>query len=1175
MRLRRWLAPVVGALVVLGSIMVGVSVGADSQPGRAATASHPNLALRAMSRAQRRAISPHLAYARPGSAARASRSASAQALRHDSTSQCPWLNDSLSVQTRVSMLLAQMTLSDKLDLMEGHNGDAPNGAIGDTHAIPSLCVPEVTEEDGPAGVADGVSGATQLPAPVNDAATWDPSQARQYGKVLGNEEWVKGNEVVYAPTINIDRDPRWGRNFESLSEDPLLTGTLAIAEIQGIQSQGPIAQVKHYAVYNVETNRNTPADDDIIDTRTLHEIYLPAFYDATIVGKAGSVMCSYSSPNGVFACENAPLLSILEQRWGYKGFVGSDYGAVHSTVASANAGLDQEQASTYFGPALQAAVEDGQVSMATIDEAVTRILTEMFRFDLFDHPATGNESVDASTPGHVDFAQKNSERGTVLLKNAGSILPLNSKAGSIAVIGPDGTTNPETAGGGSAAVNPTGPVISPLQGITARAGSRVSVSSYSGTTPSAAAAAARGAQVAVVFANNFESEGSDLPNITLQNNQNAMISAVAKANPNTIVVLNTGGPVTMPWISHVAGVLEAWYPGQEDGAAIASILFGDTNPSGHLPETFPASLAQAPTHPAARFPGKNGEVHYSDKLLVGYRYYDTANVTPLFPFGYGLSYTSFRYSNLQLSSTTVPNTTSGPDGGQNTTELTATATVTNTGARAGADVAQLYLGDPASTGEPARQLEGYQRVSLRPGQSKQVTFPLTGHDLSYFSVAADGWVVPDGTFTAYVGDSSATANLPLQQSFTVSQSIGARTASLSAPSSAAPASTFTVAATFHNDGDYALDGAHAALKVPAGWTVSAQSQIPSTVAPQQSVSVVWTVTVPVGAQGTQGDLQARFIGSTAGGAPMVVASQSGQVNVQPIVTSQVPSTPPLVGAGQNVTESVTLTNHLSQPVQVTLTAQPPAGVTVTPSPDTITVPANGTADASLTVSATASAAGNQTVPVDVSVAVGSRSYTESSIGLPVNVAYPSLAAAFDNTGISDDSNPSAASFDTGGDSYSEQQLTAAGFAPGATFTHDGITYTWPSAPAGSPDNVIGNGQAIAISGSGSTLGLLGASNNGNATGPVTVVYTDGTTTTTTVTFNDWYSNAAAAGGDILVTTSDWNQAQPTYSHAVSIYAASVPLDPSKTVADVILPTESQQAPSGPGPFHVFAIGIGS
>ena len=343
----------------------------------------------------------------------------------------------------------------------------------------------------------------------------------------------------------------------------------------------------------------------------------------------------------------------------------------------------------------------------------------MFTHGFFNTQPTGNESTNASTPAHVAFAQQNSEEGTVLLKDSGSILPLSSQTTSIAVIGADGTTDPETAGGGSAAVNPTGSVISPLQGITARAGSGVTVSSYSGTTPADAAATAAGAKVAIVFANNFESEGSDLQNITLQNNQDALISAVADANPHTIVVLNTGGPVTMPWLSDVQGVLEAWYPGQQDGAAIASILFGDTNPSGHLPETFPVSLAQAPTAAAARFPGANGTVQYSDKLEVGYRYYDTENVTPLFPFGFGLSYTSFKYSKPEALRQARHEHDLRPDGGQSSTELTVTATVKNTGSRAGADVAQLYLGDPASTGEPARQLEGFQRVTLAPGKPRR------------------------------------------------------------------------------------------------------------------------------------------------------------------------------------------------------------------------------------------------------------------------------------------------------------------------------------------------------------------------------------------------------------------------------------------------------------------------
>jgi beta-glucosidase len=1169
---RRLRALTTGGIAVACSLAIGASAGASTGSDRAATASHPNASLRAMTPAQRAAVSPHLAFARPGAVIHASANAGATA----NAANCPWLNTSLPVDRRVSMLEAKMTLADRLDLMEGHNGDATNGAIGDTHAIPSLCVPEVTQQDGPAGVADGVSGATQLPAPVNDAATWDRSAAKQYGQVLGNEEWTKGNMVVYAPTINIDRDPRWGRNFESLSEDPLLTGTLGASEIKGIQSQGPIAQVKHYAIYNNETNRNTSADDVVIDARTMHEIYLPAFYDTAIKGGAGSVMCSYSSPNGTFACQNQPLLSILEQRWGYKGWVGSDYGAVHDPIPSVNAGLDQEQGSQLFGPVLQPAVLDGQIPMSTIDAAAERVLFEMFKHGFFNRQPPGNESTNASTAAHVAFTQQNSEEGTVLLKDSGSILPLSSAGtSSIAVIGADGTSDPETAGGGSAAVNPTGSVVSPLAGITARAGSGVTVSSYSGTTPADAAATARGAKVAVVFANNFESEGSDLQNITLQNNQNQLISAVARANPHTIVVLNTGGPVTMPWLSDVQGVLEAWYPGQQDGAAIASVLFGDTNPSGHLPETFPASLAQAPTAAAARFPGVNGKVQYSDKLEVGYRYYDTENVTPLFPFGFGLSYTSFKYSGLKLSAKHVKNTTSGPDAGQGSTELTVTANVTNTGSRAGADVAQLYLGDPASTGEPARQLEGFRRVMLKPGESKTVTFPLSGHALSFFDTNADGWVLPTGDFTAYVGDSSATENLPLSKSFTVTKSVGARTETLSAPASVGPESTFTATATFSNDGDFPLTGVSSKLALPAGWSAKAQSAVPAKVAAHGSLTESWTVTVPASAQGTTGTLTASISGSTKGGAATKVASATQQVSVEPVIEATAPPAP-LIDPGQSTTLSVSLTNRLPDGVTVTLAPQPPTGVTVTPSPDTLTIPGDGTATATFTVSATAAGSGNQKIPLAITANDGSATFTVAPAELSVNVAFGSLAASFDNTGISDESAPfTSASFDGSNQSFSEEQLTTAGFGPGATFTHDGIPYTWPSAAAGTPDNVVGAGQAIQISGQGSMLGVLGASNNGNATGPVTVIYTDGTQTTGQVTLNDWYSNAEPAPGDILVTTPNWDHSPAQGPHAVSVYAQSIPIDPTKTVADVILPSSTTELSTASAPFHVFALGIGT
>ncbi len=1098
------------------------------------------------------------------------------AVKPAAAANCPWLDTSLPTARRVSLVLAQMTLADKLDLMHGNTAPSTNGSIGSTPAIPSLCIPEVTQEDGPAGVADGVRGVTQLPAPVNDAATWDPSAARSYGQVLGAEEWVKGNEVVYAPTINIDRDPRWGRNFESLSEDPYLTGTLATSEIGGIQSQGPIAQVKHYAVYNQETYRNSPADAPQIDQRTLHEIYLPAFYDAVTKGKAGSVMCSYSSPNGTYACEDGPLLQILEHRWGYPGWVGSDYGATHSTVAAANAGLDQEQpGSSYFGDPLAAAVNAGQVSPTTINEAVTRVLTEMFRFGLFNHQPSGNESTPASTPAHVAFAQQNAEEGTVLLKDTGRVLPLASTTSSIAVIGADGSTSPESAGGGSAAVTASS-VISPLQGITARAGSGVEVTSYSGTTPSAAATVARSAQVAVVFANNFESEGSDLANITLQGNQNAVIAAVARANPHTVVVLNTGGPVTMPWLSQVPSVLEAWYPGQQDGAAIASVLFGDTNPSGHLPETFPASLAQTPTASTARFPGVNGKVQYSERLGVGYRYYDTAGVTPLFPFGYGLSYTSFGYSHLHLSTRNVANATSGPGGHQSSTLLTATARVTNTGTRAGSDVAQVYLGDPSAVGEPARQLEGYQRVTLQPGQSTTVAFPLTGHDLSYFDTSANGWVVPDGGFTAYVGDSSALTGLPLHQAFTVTRSIGARSAALAAPATVAPTASFTATATFANNGDYPLRSTEAVLSAPAGWKVTTRGHVPTRVLAHQTVTASWTVTVPESAQATSTTLTAALRGVTGRRQPATAFSATAPVAVGPLVAAAAPPAS-IVASGSSATVTAELISQIPRAVSVEVGATSPSGITVTPASQTVTVEPSGT-PVDLTVSVPSTTQGGTfTVPLTLTASDRGRTYALPGISLTVTVPYASFPAAYDNPGISDNSDIAAGNFDGNGYSYSQQALDAVGLAPGATVTHAGLSYTWPNVAAGQPDNVIAEGQTIAVSGQGSTLGFLAAANNGTSTGPVTVTYTDGTSASTTISVADWFANQAVPGSDILATTSSWN-APPgnTFgNHQVSVYATSVPLDPSKTVASVTLPAVSAGVAQGQqNALHLFALSIG-
>ena len=531
----------------------------------------------------------------------------------------------------------------------------------------------------------------------------------------------------------------------------------------------------------------------------------------------------------------------------------------------------------------------------------------------------------------------------------------------------------------------------------------------------------------------------------------------------------------MPWLSQVAAVVDAWYPGESNGTALASVLFGQVDPSGHLPVTFPEDLSQVPASSPAAFPGVNGEVQYSEGIDVGYRYYDASNETPMFPFGYGLSYTNFSYSHLAITPQQVENTASNPGptscgcNGQSSRQVTVSATVTNTGKVAGSDVAQLYLGDPASAGEPPRQLKGFQKVTLQPGQSTTVRFGLTGHDLSYWDSAASGWVLPDGRYGVYVGDSSALAGLPLRGGFGVTRSVGARYATVSAPLTVSPGSSATVNVTVVNQGDYALPDARFSVGVPDGWSVASPA-------------------------------------------------------------------PVTVGAGQTVTRSVQVRVPAgAQPGTVTLTAK-------------VTAPGGPGGRPSLVVATTT-----------------------------VAVAAASLSAAYNNTGISDNADESAADYDGSGDSFSAQALAAAtptALTPGTKVTIGGTTFTWPDVAAGTPDNVVASGQSIALSGSGTDLGFLGSSQNGTATGTVTVHYTDGSTTSTTLNMADWYANAAAVGNQLLTTTSSWNfQSNSLGAHPVSLYFASVPLAKGKTVASVTLPTLSTGG--GTTAMHIFAMAIGS
>jgi len=666
---------------------------------------------------------------------------------------CPWLNEpNVAVATRVAQLMGAMTQDQKDAMLYG---TASPDYIGQILGQPSLCIPNVNLEDGPSGVGDGLGGVTQMPDGEASAATFDTNYEQAYGTAIGQEFAGKGVNVTLGPTINMVRDPRWGRSYETFGEDPYLSGEMATADVRGIQSQGVMPVLKHAAAYNIEQ----PAGTIIVSPRVLQEIYLPAFQTAIEKGRAAGVMCAYSNVNNLPSCQNPSILNIpLYQQAGFTGFVTSDWGAIHSTADSANAGETIEMPfGGFFGANLIQAVANGQVSQATFDTMVSRMLTQMFRFGMFDKAPTGSKSAIVTSSAHAKVALRGAEEGTVLLKNNG-ILPLNPNGGkSIAVIGTDASSGVQTIGGGSGTVTSPG-TYTPLYSIQQRlAGTSDTVSYNDASDQASAVALARSSNVAIVFASdNYGHEEADNTTLNLPNNQDALISAVAAANPNTIVVLNDNSAILMPWLNQVAGVFEGFYDGQEVGQAVAALLFGDVNPSGHLPISFPTSLTALPASTTAQWPGTNGQVQYSEGLDIGYRWYDANNVAPLFPFGFGLSYTTFSYSNLQV-------------GAMSGNQATVTATVTNTGSRAGTDVAQLYAGDPASAGEPPHQLKGFQRITLNPGASGTVTFTVTAHDLASWNTTSNNWIAGAGSYQILVGDSSR--NLPLSGTINLSSAI--------------------------------------------------------------------------------------------------------------------------------------------------------------------------------------------------------------------------------------------------------------------------------------------------------------------------------------------------------------------------------------------------------------------
>lgn len=688
----------------------------------------------------------------------------AQAARADGPQiDRPWMNKALSAHQRADLLVKAMTLDEKIHMMHGV-GPCPEvwtdkcpmpikGYVGEVPAIDRLGIPHLNLADGRAGVGNKAVDVTLLPSPIAAASSWDVNLMAQFGHVLGKEEWDKGTNVALSPTIDVVRVPEWGRTFESYGEDPYFNARMAVAEIKAIQAEGPVADANMYVTMQQESDRFKA--DSIVDERTLQEIYLPPYEASVAEGHVGTFMCAYVKTNGVYSCENAHILQdILRKQFKFDGWVMSDWGATHSTVDAANNGLDQEMpVDEFFGVPLRKSVDDGKVSVATIEQHVRNILVPLFRQGIFDRPQPGNWDSKVRTEAHAAFSRHVAEQGTILLKNRGALLPLAASV-SVAVIGEAGSTKPKAEGGGSSEV--VAPyVVSPFDGIKKRGKGKIV--SDDGADLDKAATAARAADVAIVFVRTEETEGGDRPDLSLPNNQDALIASVAAANQRTIVVLDTGGPVLMPWIDRVAGVLQAWYSGQEDGNAIASVLYGDVNPGAKLPVTIPRTADKIPTASKEQWPGVEGKSHYSEKLNVGYRWYDATGSDPLFPFGFGLSYTSFKLANLKVSPDSL---TAGSE------PVKVTVDVTNTGGRTGDEVVQVYVAHPAANGEPPHQLRAFAKAALKPGETKPVTLTLDQRSFSTFDVAANRWTVRAGSYQILAGTSSRDLPLKAQVSVT-------------------------------------------------------------------------------------------------------------------------------------------------------------------------------------------------------------------------------------------------------------------------------------------------------------------------------------------------------------------------------------------------------------------------
>jgi len=695
------------------------------------------------------------------------------------SSEKPWLDRNLSPEARARAAVGAMTLDEKLRLVFGYSDQAftdlakvpddivspelkayvvshlVKGSAGFVPGVERLGIPDQWQTDASLGVRNSLIPSTALPSSLATAASFDPEVVRAGGVMIGAEARATGHNTMLSGGINLAREPRNGRNFEYVGEDPLLAGTMAAALIEGIQSNHIISTIKHYAVNDQETLRTSL--DVTISAAAMRQSDLLAFELAIEKSSPGSVMCSYNLINGRWGCENDYLLNkVLKHDWGYKGFVMSDWGAVHSTVDAANDGLDQhtgfcckEDKPWFAPPAMKAALQSGAIPQKRLDDMVERILWAMFAKGPVDHPV---KITPIDYAANAAVSQKAAEESLVLLKNDGGLLPLRGVR-SVAVIGGHADRG-VLAGAGSSDVTPVGGdqkigghsyLPSPPLEALRRELPKAKVAFDPGTDHAAAAALASQSDVAIVFVTRHNSEGSEA-SLTMVDNQDDLVAAVAKANPKTIVVAETGGAIYMPWVDQVPAILEAFYPGIRGGPAIARILTGKVNPSGHLPISFPASpdqLARPDIAGLGQPDGTPAEVLYDEGAAIGYKWYDLKGYKPLFWFGHGLSYTSFALSDLAAQ----------PDG----KAIKVSFSIRNTGKRAGKGVGQIYVApvDWKKAGwEAPKRLGGFAKSDLKPGKSSRIDLSIDPRLLATYEAANNNWHIKAGEYRLLLGEAS-------------------------------------------------------------------------------------------------------------------------------------------------------------------------------------------------------------------------------------------------------------------------------------------------------------------------------------------------------------------------------------------------------------------------------------